>query len=172
VCYAGLPGRGEKLIAPVRKFGPPVVDQIGPIPYLAVQRMFNDAFPPGRYNYWKSNLTPEISDDLIAAVVEHMARVPSPHSAVMLEHYHGVYSRRRPAEPLSFAKTPPGGQLVDLSALFRRESELDDQPPAPPASTPPLPLRRPPPARPGEPRLAPPARRVQANGDPAQASHD
>jgi IstB-like ATP binding protein len=73
---------------------------------------------------------------------------------------------------LSFAKTPPGGQVVDLSALIRRKSELDDHPPAPPASTPPFPLRRPPPARPGEPRLAPPARRVQANGDPAQASHD
>ena len=61
--------------------------------------------------------------------------------------------------------------MVDLSALIRRESQLDDHPPAPPASTPPVPLRRPPPARPREPRLAPAARRVQANGDPAQAAH-
>ena len=42
--------------------------------------------------------------------------------------------------------------------------------PAPPASTPPVPLRRPPPARPGEPRPAPATRRVQENGDPAEAS--
>jgi hypothetical protein len=97
-CYAGSPEAGEKLVERLRKFGPPVVDQIGPMPYLAVQRMFNDAFPPGRYNYWKSSLTPELSDGLLDAVAEHMARVPSPHSAVMLEHYHGAYSRKAPRD--------------------------------------------------------------------------
>jgi hypothetical protein len=50
--------------------------------------------------------------------------------------------------------------VVDLSALIQKQSEPDDHPPAPLASTPPISLRRPPPARPGEPRLAPPARRV------------
>jgi hypothetical protein len=40
---------------------------------------------------------------------------------------------------LSFAKTPPGGQVVDPSAPFRGKSELDDHPPAPPGSTPPHP---------------------------------
>ena len=63
-------------------------------------------------------------------------------------------------------------QVVDLAALIRRESRLDDHPLAPPASTPPVPLRRPPPARPRKPCLAPPARRVQEDGAPAQASHD
>jgi FAD binding domain/Berberine and berberine like len=96
-CYAGPPDQGEKVVERLRKFGPPAVDMIGAMPYVAVQRMFNDAFPPGRYNYWKSALAPEISDRLIDAVVEHMARVPSPHSAVMLEHYHGAYSRPAPA---------------------------------------------------------------------------
>src|SRR5207247_2977774 len=77
----------------------------------------------------------------------------------------------------SRAGPPPGGhivlrqnlarrQVVDLSALIRTQSQLDDPSPAPPASTPPLPVRRPPPARPRELGLAPPARRLQANGDP------
>src|SRR3989454_2052494 len=55
-------------------------------------------------------------------------------------------------------------QVVDLSALIRRESQLDDHPLAPPSSTPPVPLRRPSPARPREPGLAPPTRRVQEDG--------
>src|SRR5467141_1720424 len=59
-----------------------------------------------------------------------------------------------------------GGQVGEPSALIRRQSQLDDHPPAPPASPPPVPLRWPPSARPGEPRLAPRARRVQENGDP------
>src|SRR6266852_9728612 len=73
---------------------------------------------------------------------------------------------------LSFAKTPSGGQMFDLSALIRRRSRLDDHPPAPHASPPPVPLRRPPPPRPLEPRLAPATRRLQANGDPAETTHD
>ena len=95
-CYSGPIEHGEKLLERLRKFGPPAVDMVGAMPYVAVQRMFNDAFPPGRYNYWKSSLTPEITDQLIDTIVEHMARVPSPHSAVMLEHYHGAYSRPAP----------------------------------------------------------------------------
>jgi FAD/FMN-containing dehydrogenase len=95
-CYAGPPDQGEKVVERLRKFGPPAVDMIGAMPYVAVQRMFNDAFPPGRYNYWKSSLAPELTDQLLDTIVEHMARVPSPHSAVMLEHYHGAYSRPTP----------------------------------------------------------------------------
>src|SRR5216684_3019527 len=71
---------------------------------------------------------------------------------------------------LSFAKTPSGEQVVDLSALIRRQSEPDDHPPAPPAPTPPVPVRRPPPARPREPRLAAATGRLQADGEPAEAS--
>jgi hypothetical protein len=95
-CYTGAPEQGEKLVERLREFGPPAVDMVGRMPYTAVQRMFNDAFPPGRYNYWKSSLAPAITDELIEAVVEHMAKVPSPHTAVMLEHYHGAYSRPAP----------------------------------------------------------------------------
>ena len=59
---------------------------------------------------------------------------------------------------LSLAKTPSRGQVIDLSALTQSQSQLDDHSPAAPASGPPLPLRRPPPARPREPGFAPAAR--------------
>src|SRR5919106_6262567 len=73
---------------------------------------------------------------------------------------------------LCFAKTPSGKQVVDLSVLIRTRSQLDDHPPPPPASAPPLPHRRPSPARHREPGPAPTARRLQANGAPAEAPHD
>jgi hypothetical protein len=71
---------------------------------------------------------------------------------------------------LWFAKTPAGRQKVDPT-LISGQSQLNDQPPGQSISSFPLPLRRPPPARPGEPRLASPSRRVQANARPAQAAH-
>src|SRR6266852_7580593 len=63
-------------------------------------------------------------------------------------------------------------QVVDHSALIWRESRLDYHPLAPPASTPSVPLRRPSPARPREPGLTPPARRVQEDCDPAEAAQE
>src|SRR5438034_2228658 len=65
-----------------------------------------------------------------------------------------------------------GAHAVDLSVLIQTQSRLDDHSPAPPASTLPLPLRRPPPARGREPCPAAAARRVQKNDGPTQAAHD
>jgi hypothetical protein len=62
--------------------------------------------------------------------------------------------------------------VVDLSTLIRTISERDDHPRAPPASTPPVPLRWPAPACPGESCPTSAARRVQTNGASAQIAHD
>src|SRR5712664_3887852 len=61
-------------------------------------------------------------------------------------------------------------QVIDLSALIRRRSRLNGHSPAPPASTPPDALRRPPSGRPGEPCFAPPTRRLQEDGEPAEVA--
>jgi hypothetical protein len=78
----------------------------------------------------------------------------------------------RMVRPLSVAKTASTGRMVDLSVRIRPLSELDHHSSTPPGSASPLPLRRPPPARPRESGLAPPALRLHADDDAAQASYD
>jgi hypothetical protein len=87
---------------------------------------------------------------------------------------HHLTEREAPAwsGPLSVAKTASTGRMVDLSVRIRPLSELDDHSSTPPGSASPLPLRRPPPARPRESGLAPPALRLHADDDAAQASYD
>src|SRR2546428_8339150 len=63
-------------------------------------------------------------------------------------------------------------QVIDLAGLIQRKFRLDGHPPAPPASTASPPLRRSPPCRPGERGLAPPARRLQEDGVPAEGVQD
>ncbi len=92
-CYAGALDEGERVLAPLRRFGTPVADTIAPIPYPEMQTIMGGGFPHGRQNYWKSGLTGTISDDLIAAVVEHYARVPSPFTAIAFADCHGAYAR-------------------------------------------------------------------------------
>ena len=92
-CYVGSLDEGERLVAPLRRFGTPVADTIAPLPYVAMQQLFDAAFPPGRRNYWKSALADHLADEVIAATVEHVQKVPSRHSAILFAELHGAYSR-------------------------------------------------------------------------------
>lgn len=84
--YAGPVDAGEKVAAPLRAYGPPLVDLFQASPYNQVQRMADFAFPPGLRNYWKSSYLKQLSDQAIDVMLEYMERVPSPHTVIVLEH--------------------------------------------------------------------------------------
>ena len=92
-CYVGSLDEGERLVAPLRRFGSPIADTIAPLPYVAMQQMFDPAFPPGRLNYWKSGLANRLTDEAIEAAVEYASKVPSAHTALLFAELHGAYSR-------------------------------------------------------------------------------
>jgi FAD/FMN-containing dehydrogenase len=91
-CFAGLADQGERLLAPVREFAPPAIDTLGPVRYAEWQSSLDWRWPYGRRYYWKSHLTPELSDGLLDAIAEYAARAPSKFSRVTIEHYHGAYN--------------------------------------------------------------------------------
>jgi FAD/FMN-containing dehydrogenase len=93
VCYVGDLAEGERVVAPLRQFGSPLADTIGPTPFPEHQQMFDAAFPHGRRNYWKTSLTASLSDGFIEALIEHMPRTPSPGNAVLIMEFHGAYRR-------------------------------------------------------------------------------
>jgi FAD/FMN-containing dehydrogenase len=93
VCCSAPLEEGERLPQPLRAFGSPLVDTVAPVPYLAIQNLFETTYPPGRMNYWKSNFLDEISDDLIELMIEHIASLPSPHANLSLEHMGGAVKR-------------------------------------------------------------------------------
>jgi len=99
VCYNGSIEKGEQVLAPLRKFGPPVMDEIGPMPYTAVQAMFDEGFPPGRNYYMRGPMVREISDELIDIIVDQYARVTSPLSALFLQPLGGAMARGETAFP-------------------------------------------------------------------------
>ena len=58
VCYNGPIEKGEQVLAPLRKFGPPVMDVVGPMAYTAVQAMLDPSFPPGGNYYARGPMVP------------------------------------------------------------------------------------------------------------------
>lgn len=84
--YAGAGPDAERTVAPLRAYGPPLVDMFQTAPYNQIQRMADFAFPTGLHNYWKSSYLTALSDGAIDVLVDHFGRVPSPYTAIVLEH--------------------------------------------------------------------------------------
>ncbi len=52
--YDGPAEEGERIIAPLRAFGEPLLDFSGPMPYRTIQTLYDAIFPKGRDRcYWK-----------------------------------------------------------------------------------------------------------------------
>jgi FAD/FMN-containing dehydrogenase len=97
LCHAGDdPQRAGADIKALRDFGPPVLDAVEVMPYPVVNTLLDGGFPKGALNYWKSAFLTDLSDDVIATVLDAYAQVPSPMSAIIIEHLHGQATRVAP----------------------------------------------------------------------------
>lgn len=101
LCHCGDLAAGGKAAAPVKAFGTPAIDIIGPVSYCDHNTLFDAAFPKGAHNYWKSSFLTELTDEAIRIVVDGYARVPSPMSQIFFEHVHGK-AASVPAEATAF----------------------------------------------------------------------
>ena len=93
LCYNGDMAEGERVLRPMRDFGPPLVDTGGPISYTAWQSSLDAATPEGRQNYEKAHFFKQLSDGAIDVMVESFARVTSPLSMVAVQHVGGEMQR-------------------------------------------------------------------------------
>ncbi|HEX9867504.1 MAG TPA: FAD-binding oxidoreductase [Candidatus Tectomicrobia bacterium] len=85
VCYNGSLDAGERVLRPLRAFGPPVADQIRPMIYREVQTQLDAATVRGRRYYIKSSFMRSISDDAIDTLIDRFANVPSPLTLVFFQ---------------------------------------------------------------------------------------
>ncbi len=95
-CWCGPLDEGERVLAPIRAFGPPVADMVRPMPYSAMNTLVDAAVPEGLRYYWKMNLLPELVDDAIDTIIAHVERIPSPRSVVLIDQSHGAAHRVAP----------------------------------------------------------------------------
>ena len=84
--YAGSPQEGERILRPLREYGPPLVDAFEAMPYNKAQRMADFLWPSGLHGYWKSSYLTALSDAAIDVVASYFETVPSPRTVIVLEH--------------------------------------------------------------------------------------
>jgi FAD/FMN-containing dehydrogenase len=85
---------GERLMAPLRKFGTPLADTIAPTSYVELNTLFDAAVPYGGVQrYWKSSFLKELGDDVLDIMIARTAKLLSPMSMVLFFHMHGAATR-------------------------------------------------------------------------------
>jgi len=120
--HPGDPAEGGPLVAPLKQFGPPVMDVIGPMPYLALQSLIEAAMPPNVLNYWKAEFLRDLSEDVIDVAVDAFGRVPSPMSSILFFPIRGAASR---VAPDATAFPHRRGYHVGIYSLWRDRAEND-----------------------------------------------
>ena len=93
VFHAGDPNEAERDLARFKNWGSPLVVDVAAMPYPAMNTLLDGGFPTGSLNYWLSSFTRGLPDELIDVAVERFATVPSPMTAILLEHFHGAVTR-------------------------------------------------------------------------------
>ncbi len=92
-CFTGPLDQAEEVFKPIRSFGPPALDLVGPMPYPMLQSMFDGLYPPGHQWYWRADFVNELSDEAIALHVKYGSEMPTMQSSMHMYPINGAAHR-------------------------------------------------------------------------------
>jgi FAD/FMN-containing dehydrogenase len=101
IFYVGDIAAGNKLIAPLHRFGNAHGTHIGAQPYVQWQKAFDPLLTPGARNYWKSHNFTELRDEALDTMIEFANRLPSPQCEIFIGLIAGA-ANRVPAEAMAY----------------------------------------------------------------------
>jgi FAD/FMN-containing dehydrogenase len=93
VSYAGPVEEGERVLAPLREFGPPAIDLVEPMPYVALQGLIEPGNPHGMHNYWTADFYETLPDEAVDVFVAGATSPVSPLTQILLVPGGGAISR-------------------------------------------------------------------------------
>lgn len=78
----GLGVREPKITKSFPSWGKVVGQFVTQMPYPALNKLFDETFPPGLQNYWKGNYARQLSDKAIELYTEYGAKIPNEQSSI------------------------------------------------------------------------------------------
>ncbi|RWM65570.1 MULTISPECIES: FAD-binding oxidoreductase [Mesorhizobium] len=124
-CYAGPIEEGEQALRPLRSFLTPLLDLVGPKPYVGFQSALDSTVVHGWNYYWKSTHLPELRDDLIDVVAGHAFSSSSPRSYAAMFHLKGAVSRV--AEGETAFGNRQASHAITLDAVWQPSEDFGDR---------------------------------------------
>lgn len=93
LAYFGDLANAENALRPMREFGPPVRDMVGPISYVELQGLLERGNHGGMQNYWKAEFLRELPEAAIQQIVQYHQAVPSRFTQIHLMPLGGALKR-------------------------------------------------------------------------------
>jgi FAD/FMN-containing dehydrogenase len=121
VCWSGDLAAGERAVAPLRAFGSPAVDVVGPMPYAALQSMLDEGAPAGLRNYFKSGYLGQLDEAAIDVIRAAAASRVSPMSQIHIHQLGGAVARQDPST--SAFSHRDAAYAVNVIATWSRPSQ-------------------------------------------------
>jgi FAD/FMN-containing dehydrogenase len=90
VCWTGPPDQAAKAIAPLREAAHVVAEFVGPMPYPAMNSLFDGLVPSGLQHYWKAAYVRDLTDGAIEAHMKFGPKVPVVNSTVHIYPINGA----------------------------------------------------------------------------------
>jgi FAD/FMN-containing dehydrogenase len=92
-CWNGLHEEADRAFRPIREIAEVKAEFCEVMPLPALNSLFDDAVPPGMQHYWKADFVTDLTDEAIAAHIEHGARTPHISSSMHLHPINGAAQR-------------------------------------------------------------------------------
>jgi FAD/FMN-containing dehydrogenase len=89
-CYTGDMEKAEEVLKPIRDFIPPAIDAAGPVPFPALNSLFDAIYPPGLQWYWKADLFSQYDEKAVAIHRKYAEQLPTPHSSMHIYPINGA----------------------------------------------------------------------------------
>lgn len=89
-CNIGDINKAADAVNKFRTFKKPAIDFAGPIPYAALQGLFDALYPKGLQWYWKADFIKDLSNEAIKVNYKHALELPTPSSTIHLYPINGA----------------------------------------------------------------------------------
>lgn len=123
VAWFGDVAEGERVLAPLREFGPPTVDMVGLMPYTVLQTLTDEPNPRGMRNYWTAAYAQQLNADVVDAVIAAAEEKRSPLATIVLLQM-GEAVRSVPEDATAFPHR--NAQWLVHPVAMWRDSDEDD----------------------------------------------
>jgi FAD/FMN-containing dehydrogenase len=113
-CYVGDFNKADEVFKPIRALNP-IFEHVGPMPYPAIQTLFDGLFPPGLQWYWRADFFNELGAEVSAAHLEYGSKIPTPLSQMHLYPISGAAGRVEKDEtPWAYRDAKYAGVIVGV----------------------------------------------------------
>ena len=113
-CYVGDLEKAEEIFKPILAMDP-IFQFVGPMPYPAIQTLFDGLLPPGMQWYWRADFFNDLGPELSARHKEYGSKIPTPLSQMHLYPLTGAVSRVATDEtPWAYRDAKYAGVIVGV----------------------------------------------------------